>query len=247
VQLNVQLHHQSKFKKKLFSKKMRWFIRIGMRCIFLYMIILCCFSSCAQEETPVSIVHKRIEIPARDDGSIREKRPLIYRFKVNPEWKLSLPDSKESIVDTTKALAEIFILDGSQKIRIAIHNFPSDQMNERIPPLAQIARWKKQFQTLTPQHVTITPQAFGGYHGYLMEATGVMHDIPTTVIGWSLQLPPEHYQSLHKALTRTEQAKLRQMRGDITIKATGPTDLMHKHREEIVAFARSFQLIDDIP
>lgn len=211
------------------------------------MIFLCCFSSCAQEEPPVSLVQKRIEISARDDGSMKEHSPLIYRFKVNPEWKLSLPDRRESIADTTKALAEIFILDGSQKIRIAIHNFPSDQMNERIPPLAQIARWKKQFQALMPQHVTITPQAFGGYQGYLMEATGLMHDTSTTVMGWSLQLPPEHYQSLNKAISRSEQIKFRQMRGDVTIKAVGPKDLMHKHREEIVAFARSFQLIDDIP
>ena len=63
------------------------------------------------------------------------------------------------------------------------------------------------------------------------------------VLGWALQLPLEHYQTiLHSSLQEKDS-----MRSDVTIKAVGPLSLMQKHKEAIIAAARSFELIEEIP
>ncbi len=201
-------------------------------------------SSCSQDSVPSHL--KRIEIAARDEGD-PSSRPLIYCFKIPPTWIQHNSLSHVSNADTTQPLVEFYVHDNNEKIRIAIHNFPSDRMDQRIPPLAQITRWKKQFQSLDPSTIVLKPQAFGGYSGLLLEATGQMKGIKTSILGWSLQLAPEHYQVLSQTTSTLITKRYRQMRGDVTIKVLGPSEMMHRHREEIIAFARSFQLIDDIP
>ena len=95
--------------------------------------------------------------------------------------------------------------------------------------------------------VVLKNQSFGGYSGLYFEATGLIQDKPTKVLGWSIQLAPEHFRALSYVPHKSLEHRFRQMRGDVTIKAVGLPHLLQKNRDEIINFARSFQLIDDIP
>lgn len=166
----------------------------------------------------------------------RDHIPL-YRVRAPADWQVKKPDVNESLDDTKKSLCEFQIYDGSDEIRITIHNFPSNSIEERIPPSAQILRWKRQFSEIDPLSVSTTPQSFAGFAGAFFESAGKINEIETTMFGWSMQIAPEHYRRLNEN---------EQMRSCITIKAMGPTDFMEKNRSELLSFSRSFELIDEI-
>jgi hypothetical protein len=153
---------------------------------------------------------------------------FIYRIKTPHDWKKIYPQIVST--DTKIALCEFFIED----IRITLHNFPSQTFEDRIPPGSQIARWKKQLPMV---YENITPQAFSGYVGYLYEGD----DGETAMMGWIMQLGPEQYSRLSLPDIPPE------LRSDVTIKAQGPLHLIQKHRQKIISFARSFELIQEIP
>lgn len=184
------------------------------------------------------------EIQGRDyDG----KRFEVYRVRVSPDWIRRDPLPNESLSDTTKALCEFLIKDEGGIIRIAIHNFPSESIDQRIPPAAQVARWRQQFEKLLPSDSYTAPQAFSGYSGLLFKGVGTLNGQEMAVLGWSLQIAPEHYRSLSYAPKPEMQPLYREMRADMTIKATGPKTVMQLHEDEISRFARSFELIEEIP
>jgi hypothetical protein len=211
-----------------------WANRYCLSMHLIFSLLLLCLSCVSP---PPSSSKKMTEICGRD-----AKHTLIYRVDVPSDWEQVNPLAGESLTDTTKSLCEFFIRDQPHTIRIAIHNFPTENMEQRIAPMAQIARWKKQFTKLDSTSVTVTPQAFGGFSGFLFEGTGLLKDQPTAMMGWSMQMAPEHYRKL-----QDREEKQTQMRADYTIKITGPTEAVKKFRSLIVAFARSFELIDDIP
>jgi hypothetical protein len=181
-------------------------------------------------------------ILSRDEPPFLDRVPL-YRIKAPEGWERIDAKAGESLIDTTKALCEFYIRDPEGFIRIAIHNFPSEAIEDRISPDMQIARWKKQIGGLNPLSLHASPQSFSGYVGKLLEGQGENQSI----MGWSMQIGVENYSRLQGGTSEAEQALFRQKRGDVTIKATGPVALMEKHRFEIAAFARSFELIDEIP
>lgn len=181
------------------------------------------------------------EISGRNEENTL-KRDLIYRVKVPKNWVQNKPPADVSLFDTTKALDEFYIPENKQTIRITIHNFPSNRIDDRISPESQITRWKKQFHQLDKNESYATPQAFNGYCGYLFKGVGIIDQQPTMILGWSMQILTEHYNILS-----SPSPKNKQMRADFTIKAVGPQDMMHKYYLEIVKFAHSFELIDDIP
>lgn len=211
---------------------------------WLLTVLILGFCSCSQNDSSILSLNI-VEIAARDEGDPTQ-RPIVYRIKVPKDWVKRIPPAKESLMDTTKSIIEFFIYEGDAKIRMTIHNFPTDTKDQRVIPMAQIRRWKRQFQSLDEASLTLIPQAFGGYHGFLLEASGKLNDIQTSVLGWSLQLALEHYQALSLPTLSTITQRHRQMRGDVTLKAVGPSHLIAKHRESIISAARSFQLIDDI-
>ena len=179
-------------------------------------------------------------IRGREGGETNSRVPL-YHVRVPLNWVRVEPETHESLLDTTKSICEFYVEEGAQRIRIAIHNFPSQTAEERIPPMAQIARWKRQFETLDLTIQSIVPQSFSGYAGYLYEGKGTVRGQDTTMLGWVLQIGAEHYRMLSRPKFPME------MRSDITIKALGPSTLMVKYRKKIIAFARSFELIEEIP
>lgn len=111
----------------------------------------------------------------------------------------------------------------------------------RIPPQAQLQRWKQQLNPIDETSVLITPQSFSGYKGLLLEAEGEIKGEPTAVIGWALQIGNDHFRTL----SYTDLPN--QMRADVTIKATGSPEAIALQRERIKTFARSFELIEEIP
>ncbi len=82
-------------------------------------------------------------IQGRDDGSSLHRDP-IYRARVPTTWRRIDPNPAQSNADTTTSIGEFIIDDSDGPLRIAIHNFPADDLNERIPPMAQISRWQNQ-------------------------------------------------------------------------------------------------------
>ncbi len=205
---------------------------------FFQFFFLLIFASCGISQDEGS--HSEIKINGR--SSIP-----IYQVEVPSFWRIQQPPHNESLIDTKLPLCECFIEEDDQKIRITIHNFPTENMEERIPPMAQIARWKQQFKKLDESSVAITPQAFSGFVGFLFEATGIINDEETRMMGWSMQLDAEHYRHLLFAESLKLSKEFGQMRSDFTIKAVGPSRLIQKYRNDIFSFARHFELIKEIP
>lgn len=183
-------------------------------------------------------------IAGRNEG---EGRHPIYRAQAPISWIRHDSLSEDTLTDTTKPLCEFVIMEKDDILRIAIHNFPTDQISERIPPEAQVARWQRQFESLDKIHSLTIPQSFSGYSGLLFIGEGKMHEQNVAVLGWSLQLAPEHYRNLQQNATHKSIFLYRQMRSDVTIKAIGPVHLVQKHKQAIIDFARTFELIKEIP
>ena len=208
-------------------------------------------NSCSENPTLPSIPMQ--EIKGRDyDG----QRFDVYRIRAPTDWIRRDTFPEESLLDTKKSICEFLIPHGNESIRITIHNFPSESIDQRIPPAAQVARWQRQFEIMYPEESGITPQAFSGYTGLKFKGVGRLkpeiNNAPstqqdTTVVGWSLQIGKDHYRTLSHPPKPSENNLYREMRADVTIKAQGSKELMQEHEEDIITFARSFELIEEIP
>jgi hypothetical protein len=197
--------------------------------------------SCSNQKKTPSYNFTVMQLIAGRDEGISKEREELYCIRVPAYWKRLDPPRDESLQDTTKSLCEFYLNEGNESIRITLHNFPSQSSDDRIPPMAQISRWKRQFDVLDPSHQLILPQAFSGYAGFLYQGSGKIKGEDVMVMGWSLQIGPEHYRTLSKNFFPS------QMRADVTIKASGPRNLVDRYRNDIMAFARSFELIKEIP
>jgi hypothetical protein len=191
------------------------------------------------------------EISGRDFGD--GQRFPVYRARVPTNWQRIDPAKSESIVDTTKPVCTFVIKDNDveEEARLSIHNFPIEEFAKSIPASAQVARWKGQFAVIDPISLHVTPCSHGGFAGLRFEATGIQKNKPTTILAWAMQLAPQHCNSLSNSIALISDAnqtlRLRQMRADYTIKAVGDPQIISKHMEEIVDFADTFELIEEIP
>jgi hypothetical protein len=156
----------------------------------------------------------------------------VYRIKVPSHWIFKEPANDESLIDTTKSIGELLTDD----IRITIHNFSSNSIEERIPFRQQILRWKNQFDELQQESIAISPQSFNGFSGAMLEASGTIAGKSKSVIAWSMQIAPEHYRKLECA----------ERKSCYTIKAVGPAREMEEKKAEITKCARSFEMIDEV-
>jgi hypothetical protein len=196
--------------------------------MYLLLLLLFC-ASCRHDDVPP--IYATVEIPGR-----LSDQPL-YRAKMPPGWRYQRP---EAVTDTTQAIAEFY--DPSGSIRFTFHNFPTDK---QVPPMAQIQRWKQQFDQL-PSSV-VKPQSFAGFVGYLFEATGTFDGEAKTVLGWAMQLAPEHAQHLQAPTSHEEALRFKEMGASFTLKAVAPPALMESHKRSLLAFARSFELVSELP
>lgn len=197
-------------------------------------------TSCNQNPSPLPPASWQL-IAARDEGQPND-RHLIYRALVPANWIRHDPPPTESIADTTRSNCEFYIKDNNQTIRLTIHTFPILQ-NSRIPPQAQITRWKGQIEELDPLNTHVLAESHGGFSGLYFEGEGKLQGNATKVMGWSMQLAACYERQLEQERHSLDHCK----RADYTIKASGPPDMIDQHRSAILAFARSFELIDELP
>lgn len=193
--------------------------------------------SCSSSETTFTSWQR---FTGRDDGKTLE-RFFIYRGQVPLSWQRKDALIDESIYDTKIPLTEFQIIEGERNIRLTIHNFPYSSLEHRIPPLAQIERWKRQFESLDPLSIKMEPVSHGGYAGLFIQTKGLVDGVEVALLAWAMQLPPTHFRAF------SDSKEDYQRRSDYTIKVTGPVDLIEKHQLEIELFANSFELIDEIP
>lgn len=204
--------------------------------------------SCSDTQKPAPPTTTQQLIAGRGD------RSWLYRANVPANWIRRDPSPKDSLRDSKKPLCEFFIEEKTiftsqiLPIKIAIHNFPIQSREEQILPAAQMARWKEQLQPIDPTSLCIEPQAFGGFVGYQFKATGIQKiaqkETPQTTLAWIMQLAPEHWNSL---IWMADRADIPQWASNFTIKATGSPEQIEKYEIQIRAFARSFELIEEIP
>ena len=199
-------------------------------------IFTCCDTPSEQEKLIPQL------IAARDEDSSLD-RPYIYRAFVPANWIRKDPSPQESIQDSTKYNCEFFIQEEGKTIRLTIHTFPLKENGKRIPPSAQIARWKQQFNPLDLLSLNISPDSHGGFSGLFFEGEGMVQEQPIKVIGWSMQLAPIY----ERLLSQRREILSRLKRADYTIKASGPPEMMKAHRSAIIFFANSFEFIEELP
>lgn len=178
-----------------------------------------------------------VEILGRDGGVLLERQP-IYRIRAPTDWQRS--NIKESVADTKKPIAEWVISEDGEIITITIHNFP-----DRIPPAWQVNRWKKQFDLLEEEDFHISRVAYGGFSGLALEAVGLQKGKKVSLLGWTMQLAAEHIRNL--SYSDIKPSKKKQMLSDYTIKAIGSPLLVEKYKSSLEAFAKSFELIEEVP
>lgn len=220
--------------------------KVEYSCRMKYAIILTLclvFSGCSRDEP----VQRHFAMQEMKGRNYEGKSFAVYRARIPDHWVRRDPLPDEDLNDTTKAICEFIIRQDGAMVRIAVHNFPSDTIEQRIPPNAQVARWQRQFESLLPTESSLVPQVYNGYSGLLFRGIGRIDGRETGVLGWSLQVAPEHY----RMLTHPKDVKMtnlyREMRADVTIKAVGPRGLIEENEDAIAHFARSFELIEEIP
>lgn len=196
--------------------------------------------SCTPSTPPSSfnwqLIAARNEEPSLD-------RPFVYRVQVPSHWKCEQSFTDASVTDTKKPICEFYIQEGEEIVRITIHSFPIYSSDQRIPPLAQVMRWRQQFEELNEWTTSLASESYAGFSGMRFEGEGLIRHQPTRVMGWSMSLASAYDKQLSLGKSPLDCYK----RADYTIKASGPPALMHKHRAALLAFAHSFELIDELP
>ncbi len=204
--------------------------------IFLHLLL---FTGCDSPSTQKTEGEWQL-IAARDEGSSLD-RPFLYRAFVPSHWVRKDPLPEESIQDSTKANCEFFIRE-ENPIRITIHTFPIPENGPRIPPQAQIARWKQQLDQLDPL-ATLSADSYNGFSGLFFKGEGAIHGKPAAIIGVSMQLSPTY----ERLLSQENEPHSKLKRADYTIKATGAPEMVDKHSFALQTFFKSFEFIEELP
>lgn len=209
--------------------------------IYLRLILLASvFSGCQPCENGQEFTWQTFT--SRDEGNPSEQIDL-YQAKVPPNWHRL--DPKGSLADTMLPICEFTIGDPADKIHLTIHTFTFDAFNQRVPPQSNIQRWKRQFDELDISSIQIEPRSHGGFTGQSIQAGGLLKGQSRCMLGYCMQLAPQHWMSLQGASHPT--FKSRQMAADYTIKAVGSPEAIEAYKDQIELFAESFELIEEIP
>jgi hypothetical protein len=178
----------------------------------------------------------------RDDGNPAMRQPL-YRAKVPLAWKRK--EQEGSVVDTSVPICQFDIGTQDSQVQLTVHSFLVAQVEQRIPPAVQIARWKRQFDLLDPYFTSVELRSQGGFTGFSLSAQGIIKGEEKGVIAYSMQLAPMYFFALQAMPNAT--FKQKQMAADYTIKAIGPIAAITRYKSDIELFANSFELIEELP
>ena len=174
------------------------------------------------------------------------------RIVEEPIWRVRRPSHWQkvsrhgSVADTTLPVQEWIIGQGEDPVTVQLHSFPSSSPEGRIPPMAQITRWQKQFSPHPVPEIELTNQAFSGYVGYLLDGRGEMKGKEVRVLAWAMSLPERSYHVLSKDAGKQRDLVI-EKQSDLTIKAVGREEDVDRHEPEIRSFSRSLELIEPIP
>lgn len=185
-----------------------------------------------------------VGIFGRENQSLNKEDGVIYEIDVPYDWICKEPIRDDTILDTKKPIYEFIIEEEDEDILITIYNFPGSTLEERIPPIAQINRWKQQFTTLDENLSQVSKEVFGGFTGLKFQGVGKIKGEEKMVIGWIMQLPQEHYFSIN--FSEKNKNRLENLRADYTIKVTGTAELIMKHHQSIEKAVKSFRLNSEI-
>lgn len=183
------------------------------------LIALFCFGCSAPQETAPS---EWMPIASRNGEP-------VYRAITPKSWIIKKID--HPVDDTTLPIFEAAI----DTVRITVHSFPSDDSSLRIPPRAQVERWKRQVQYTESE----TFWGHGGFIGIIFEGSNPNEKM----LAFAMQPGFEQYQ----AMLRDPRPLGRHKRADYTIKAVGTPDAIETNRQDIEHFANTFELIEEIP
>jgi len=213
----------------------------NFKLLSLTFLLIFLISSC-QEPKKIKEKHWQF-ISARDNG-LSFDRPFVYRAIAPTNWIRKNPKNDESIQDTRKANCEFYLLNEEKEkgMRLTIHTFPIQNLQLSISNEAQIARWKQQFSYLNPLSIKVTSLSRGGFNGLAFEAEGIIDDKQTMVIAWSMKLAP-----LYSHLLQQTREVKQELLADYTIKVVGDPEFMKTNRLDIIEFAKSFELIEELP
>lgn len=236
------------FKKALFiaslSLNFLFTGKVQMRSIAK--IVLCALpfmALAACENSSNTVLPKKEEvISGRYFPDETKSRLPLYRVKTPIGWESYHKPLDMPLDDTKEPLVEFIIPNSEGAIKITIHNFYYDSLQGRIPPEAQIARWKKQFASFEESSLSIRPQAFSGFVGLQIDCCGLYEGKNRRILAWSLQLAKEYWLSLENGSHLVDERK-----SDVTIKILGPENAINTFENELIDFARSFELIDPLP
>lgn len=181
------------------------------------MIFLVLGTGCQEESKPTT---RKIFISGRF-----QKDP-VYQIEVPLEWEVIYPSSQ----DLRNTMLPLLTCKIDSETLITFHNFPSDRLEKRIAPEAQITRWEKQIAWKTTDLIPYTSQGFGGFR---FEAIGDQE----AMIGYAMQLTPQLYRLLPHSMDT---------RSDWTIKATGNKNAIYRCQKKIDAMAESLELMEAI-
>ena len=190
-----------------------------------------------------------IGISGRESSILSKEQTTIYEIDVPFNWICIEPSIGNTLLDTKKPIYELVIEneegDDEEDIHITIHNFPNHSIEERIPPNAQINRWKQQFTILEEANTQISKQSFGGFKGLKFQGVGKIKEEDKMMIGWIMQLPHEHYYAL--GFPEKNRSQLYNLCADYTIKVIGPPEMIMKHQKSIEKAVQTFRLYKEIP
>ena len=204
---------------------------------FLSIIFFFLFA-CSSSPLPLSENWQNIE--GRDNGD--GNRKAIYQVQVPQDWQRI--DSTGSIVDSRIPLCTYIIDTPEGQIDIHIHNFPYEIEQPRIPPQAQVQRWKEQLKDGKTESFIEFPYGHGGFAGICFSGVGLINNVERQVVAFAMQLDYLHYMKLKQK--KDNSSYYHQMAADYTIKISGTPEAVKRYEEEIFCFARSFELIDEI-
>lgn len=207
--------------------------------LLLFVLLVCLLSACQPVSTPAA---QWQTIAARYDEHL-QARLILYRALVPLTWLRRESTCDKLTADTMQPICEFHIEEKGRVIRITLHTFAIASDGSRIPPQAQIFRWKQQIDQMDPCSICQYSESHGGFSGDYLECQGLVKGAPTAFIACSMQLADVYVQQLDRCPHSVEWTK----RADYTLKAAGPPDLMAQHRLEILGFMRSLELIDELP
>lgn len=118
---------------------------------------------------------------------------------------------------------------------VTFHTFPSDSLDKRIPPTAQIERWKKQLNGKESEITPYTRCGFGGFRIVCFEEKGM--------IGYAMQLTPPLFQAMLYPHSKLEDVYFTEMRSDYTVKAVGSGKALENEAVNIDSFVKSLKWI----